>query len=82
MQLQTVRLTREELYEKMWSRPAIVLAEEFGISGRGVAKICSRFEIPVCGELLISFPESASLFALVQCHSRPTRRRRRIQMRL
>lgn len=47
MQRQAVRLTRQELYEKMWSRPAIALAEEFGISGRGLGKICSRFEIPV-----------------------------------
>src|SRR5271155_470377 len=47
MERQAVRLTREELYEKMWSRPAIALAEEFGISGRGLGKICSRFEIPV-----------------------------------
>ena len=58
MQRQVVRLTRQELYEKMWLRPAISLAEEFGISGRGLGKICTRFEIPVCGELLI-FPESA-----------------------
>ena len=42
MQRQVVRLTRQELYEKMWSRPAISLAEEFGISGRGLGKICSR----------------------------------------
>ena len=47
MQRQVVRLTRQELYDKMWSRPAISLAEEFGISGRGLGKICSRFEIPV-----------------------------------
>ena len=53
MQRQEVRLTQQELYEKMWSRPAIALAQEFGISGRGLGKICSRFEIPVCGELLI-----------------------------
>ena len=47
MERHPVRLTREELYEKMWSRPAIALAEEFGISGRGLGKICSRFAIPV-----------------------------------
>ena len=47
MQWQVFRLTPQELYEKMWSRPAISLAEEFGISGRGLGKICSRFEIPV-----------------------------------
>ena len=47
MERQAVRLTREELHQKIWSRPAISLAEEFGISGRGLGKICSRFEIPV-----------------------------------
>jgi hypothetical protein len=47
MQRQVVRLTRQELYEKMWLRPAISLAAEFGISGRGLGKICRRFEIPV-----------------------------------
>jgi hypothetical protein len=47
MQRQVVRLTQQELYEKMWSGPAIALAEEFGLSGRGLGKICSRFGIPV-----------------------------------
>ena len=47
MERQAVRLARQELYEKMWSRPAIALAEEFGISGRGLGKICSRFKIRV-----------------------------------
>ncbi len=47
MERQAVRLTRKELYEKMWSRPAIALAEEFGIGGRGLGKLCGRFEIPV-----------------------------------
>src|SRR5271154_6802856 len=47
MERQAVRLTRQELYEKMWSRPAIALAEEFGISGRGLGKMWSRFKIPV-----------------------------------
>jgi len=46
MQRQVVRLTRQELYEKMWSRPANSLAEEFGISGRGLGN-------PVCGEFPI-----------------------------
>ena len=43
MQRQGVRLTREELYEKMWSRPAIALAEEFGISGRGLGQDLQSF---------------------------------------
>jgi len=39
MQRQVVRLTWQELYEKMWSRLAISLAEEFGISGDSLGKI-------------------------------------------
>jgi hypothetical protein len=47
MQRKAARLSRQKLYDQMWSRPAISLAKEFGISGRGLGKICSRFEIPV-----------------------------------
>lgn len=39
--------TREELYERVWSTPIQTLAHELGISGRGLAKICERMEIPV-----------------------------------
>jgi integrase len=42
-----VELSRQELYEKVWSQPALTLAQEFGISDRGLGKICARFEIPV-----------------------------------
>lgn len=35
-QRQVVRLTRQDLYEKMWSRSVTSLAEEFGISGRAL----------------------------------------------
>jgi hypothetical protein len=35
-----IRLTREELYEKVWSRPMRSLAKEWGISDVGLAKIC------------------------------------------
>jgi hypothetical protein len=42
MQRQVVGLTRQELYEKMWSQPAIALAEEFGISGRSLAESYAR----------------------------------------
>jgi hypothetical protein len=41
------KLSREELYKKIWSQPAIALAQEFGISDRGLAKICAQFDIPV-----------------------------------
>lgn len=38
--------TRRELYELVWSRPIQKLAEEFGISDRGLAKICMRHRVP------------------------------------
>ena len=42
-----VTMTREELYEKVWSTPMLKLAAEFGFSGRGFAKLCQRHKVPV-----------------------------------
>jgi hypothetical protein len=41
------RVTREELYDRVWSTPMIQLAAEFGISDVGLAKICKRLNVPV-----------------------------------
>lgn len=41
-----VKLTREELYEKVWQKPAVKIAEEFGISDVMIAKFCRRMDIP------------------------------------
>ncbi len=46
MNNQPVLLTREQLYEKVWSRPVWSLAREWGISDVGLAKICKRHNIP------------------------------------
>lgn len=43
------RLTREELYRRVWQRPMRVLAQEIGISDAGLAKACRRAEVPVPG---------------------------------
>jgi hypothetical protein len=40
------RVTREELYKMVWQKPMIRLAEEFGISGNGLAKVCDRLNVP------------------------------------
>jgi len=40
------RLTRKELYEKVWSQSVSSLAKEMGISDVGLAKICKRHNIP------------------------------------
>lgn len=39
-------ITREQLYKKVWSQPAIAIAKEFGISDVAVAKICKKLDIP------------------------------------
>lgn len=41
-----IKLTREELYEKLWCKPTTQVAEEFGMSDVAVAKICKKFNIP------------------------------------
>ena len=43
--MQPVTLTRRELYDLIWSKPMLKLAEEFGISDRGLAKICERHRV-------------------------------------
>jgi hypothetical protein len=42
-------VTREELYEKVWTIPMQKLAEEFGFSDTGLAKLWRRHKIPVTG---------------------------------
>jgi transglutaminase-like putative cysteine protease len=42
-----IRLTRAELYKKVWPTPMRTLAKEFGMSDVGLAKICRKHNIPV-----------------------------------
>lgn len=42
----TTTLTREELYERVWTTPMSRLAAEFAISDVGLKKICARHDIP------------------------------------
>jgi hypothetical protein len=44
--LRARRVTREELYRMVWDKPMIRLAEEFGITGNGLAKVCDRLDVP------------------------------------
>lgn len=39
-------VSRQELYQKIWSTPTTKLAQEFGISDVGLAKVCKRHGIP------------------------------------
>lgn len=41
-----VTLTRDELYKGVWQTPMSRLADEYGITGNGLAKICNRLNVP------------------------------------
>ena len=40
-------LTRQQLYERVWTTPIDTLSGELGLSGRGLGKLCARYDIPV-----------------------------------
>ena len=40
-------LTRQQLYDRVWTTPIYTLARELGLSDRGLGKLCSRHSIPV-----------------------------------
>jgi hypothetical protein len=44
-----IRITREELYGKVWTTPATTLAKEFDISDVALAKICQKLNVPKPG---------------------------------
>jgi hypothetical protein len=41
-----VNLSREDLYVQVWKTPLLRLAAQYGISGTGLSKICSRVDPP------------------------------------
>src|SRR5262245_25765190 len=43
------RLTRKELYDKVWAAPLRKISATHGISDVGLAKICRRHNIPIHG---------------------------------
>ena len=44
--IKTKSFTRRELYELVWATPLSTLALQFGLSDRGLAKICKRHRVP------------------------------------
>jgi hypothetical protein len=40
---------REELYEKVWTTPMRTIAQSYGISDVGLAKVCRKLKIPLPG---------------------------------
>jgi hypothetical protein len=41
------RMTRAELFERVWATPVATLCRHWGFSGPGLAKACKRLKIPV-----------------------------------
>ena len=41
-----MQLTREDLFRRIWAEPMGKVAEDFGLTGNGLAKICDRLDIP------------------------------------
>lgn len=46
MSEQSQKLSRRELYEKVWQTPMTQLAKQYGLSDVGLAKICRKYDIP------------------------------------
>ena len=42
-----IELSRQELYERVWSAPVSKIAPEFGLSDVGLAKACRRLKVPI-----------------------------------
>ncbi len=45
--MKTFSLTRQELYEQVWSKPMITLANEYSLSDNRLRKICKKYNIPI-----------------------------------
>jgi len=41
------KILRSQLYEQVWQKPVTKLASEFGLSDRGLGKLCARHKIPI-----------------------------------
>jgi hypothetical protein len=41
-----IELTRQQLYEQVWSEPTMHLAKRYALSDVGLAKLCKRHNIP------------------------------------
>lgn len=42
----TIQISRDELYDQVWSEPMTKLAERYGLSDVGLAKVCRRLNVP------------------------------------
>jgi len=43
------KITRDDLYEKVWTKPMVEIAKEYDVSDKAIAKICDKLNVPVPG---------------------------------
>lgn len=41
-----ITITRQQLYDQIWSEPTLHVARQYGLSDVGLAKLCKRNSIP------------------------------------
>lgn len=46
-QNESIKFSRQELYDLVWSKPMTTLAKEYNISDNGLRKICKKLNIPL-----------------------------------
>ena len=44
--MSSIIVNRDEFTRQVWETPMVRLAAQYGISGKGLAKICDRLNIP------------------------------------
>ena len=47
MSVKTIIFNREELYNKVWEKALMLVAADYGLSGNGLKKICTKMNIPI-----------------------------------
>ena len=45
--METIELTRKELYDIVWSTPLSKLTQQYAYTNDGIKKLCKQFEIPM-----------------------------------
>lgn len=49
--MKTITVTREQLYDLVWSKTLAKLTEEYAYTNEGIKKICKEFDVAVPGDI-------------------------------
>src|SRR5258708_18900035 len=76
------QISRKELYNLIWSTPITALAERFGISDRGLAKVCRRSGIPAPLRGYCAYIEAEGTFHRAELPNQADEKYKRIRFRV